>query len=234
MNRFVGLSLFAAALLYADNPAATPASQLFHTGMQQIEQGNVAGGRATLANLLAVYPKDPLALQAKGAMDAADLLQEAQARLKAGKYDTARVAFRTLIAVYPESPLAARGKAALHGLEEKERSTARTVKAVEIRDVPNVPVEELRAAMDAREVRLSVGKPCHPKDVVQAKTALEEILVEKGLTNARVDAQTRAVSHDAVQVIFTFEKTHGSLLGAPWRLARNGLHHKRSTTPEGM
>ena len=90
-----------------------------------------------------------------------------------------------------------------------------------------MPSDELRAALEAREVRLSVGRPCQSKDLQQAKTALEEILAEKGMTHVRVEAQTRTVPPNAVAVVFTVEKSRASVLSSPWRLAMAGWHRVR-------
>jgi hypothetical protein len=73
-------------------------------GIRQTAEGKLADARATLQTWSIPIPQDPLALQAKGAIDATLLFEEGQARTKAGKYETARVAFETLIAVYPENP----------------------------------------------------------------------------------------------------------------------------------
>src|SRR5580704_983943 len=159
MNRSAALLFFAATLLYADGAAPSPARQLYDTGIRQTQDGNLAAARTTFESLLSIYPKDPLALDAKGAIDATMLFEDGQTRFKAGKYDTAQLAFSTLIAVYPESPLAARAKAALDAIGEKEKTSGRVVKAVEFRDVQAVSPEEIRAGLDAREVRLAVGKP---------------------------------------------------------------------------
>ena len=105
--------MLAAALLHADTPAVDPAKQLYDTGMQQTQEGKLVDARSTLRSLVDVYPQNPLALQAKGAIDATLLFEEGQARVKAGKCEIARLAFETLVAVYPENPLAARAKAAI-------------------------------------------------------------------------------------------------------------------------
>jgi len=228
MKSYLGFSLLAVALLHADTPAVNPATQLYATGIRQTEEGKLADARTTLRSLVDTYPHDPLALQAKGAIDATLLFEEGQARVKGGKYETARVAFETLIAVYPENPLAARAKSAIDAICEKEK-TRPVVKSMEFRDVDAVPVDEIRAAMAAREVRLNVGQPCHPKDVQQAKLVLEEILTEKGVSHARVEARLRTVPPDAVTVIFTVEKSRASLLGSPWRLAMAGWRRVHGT-----
>lgn len=218
---------------HADTPAADPAKQLYDTGILQTEKGQLADARATLRILVDSYPQDPLALEAKGAIDATLLFEEGQRRVKAGRCETARVAFETLIAVYPENPLAGRAKAAIEAIAEKEKVSRPVVKSMEFRDVPAVPEQEIRAAMEAREVRLSVGKPCRSKDVEQAKVALEEILAEKGVGHVRVEARTRAVPPDSVAVIFTVEKPRASRLRSPWRLALagwQGLRPKSGTT----
>jgi outer membrane protein assembly factor BamA len=216
-----------AALLHADTPAVNPAKQLYDAGLRQTEEGKLADARTTLRSLVDSYPQDPLAIAAKGAIDATLLFDEGQARAKAGKFETARVTFETLVAVYPENPLAGRAREAIEAIAEKEKISGRLVKSVEFRDVQAVPQEEIRAAMEAREVRLSVGKPCRSKDVAQAKLALEEILAEKGVAHVRVEAQTRAVPPDAVAVIFTVEKARASLWLSPWRLAVAGWHRVR-------
>ena len=218
--------MLAVALLHADVPAGDPARQLYDNGIRQTEEGKFADARTTLQTLVDTYPHHPLALQAKGAIDATLLFEDGQARVKAGKYETARLAFETLVAVYPESPLAPRAKSAMEAIAEKEKSRP-VVKSLEFRDVDVLPADELRAAMEAREVRLSVGQPCRSKDVQHAKAALEEILAEKGVARARVEARTRTVSPDSVAVIFIVEKSRASLLLSPWRLAMAGWHHVR-------
>lgn len=227
----------AAALLHADTPAVNPATQLYATGIRQTEEGKLADARATLRTLVDTYPHDPLALDAKGAIDATLLFEDGQARVKAGKYQTARVAFETLIAVYPDNPLAARAKSAVDAICEKEKTSRPVVKSMEFRDVDAVPVDEIRAAMAAREVRLNVGQPCHPKDLQQAKAVLEEILTEKGVVHPRVEARLRTVPPDAVMVIFTVEKSRASVLGSPWRLAMAGwrrVHPAAEAQSEGL
>jgi outer membrane protein assembly factor BamD (BamD/ComL family) len=229
MRRLLGFSLLAlsAALSHADTPAAVPARQLYDTGIRQTEDGKLAEARATLRSLVDSYPQDPLALQAKGAIDATLLFEEGQARVKACKYETARVAFETLIAVYPENPLARRAQSALEAIAEKEKASQPVVKSMEFRDVQAVPEEEIRAAMEAREVRLSVGKPCRSKDVAQAKAALAEILAEKGVGHVRVEARTRMIPPDSVAVVFTVEKSRASVVRSPWRLALAGWRRLR-------
>jgi len=228
MKKILGLSLLAAALGFADVPAANTARLLFDTGMRQTEEGNFAAARLTLRTLADTYPRDPLALQAKGAIDATLLFEEGQARAKAGKYQTAQLAFETLIAVYPENPLVNRARAAIEAIAEKEKARRPVVQALEFRDVGAVPEEEIRAGLEAREVRLSVGRGYRARDVEQAKSALEEILAAKGLANVRVQAQTRAVAPHAVDVVFTVEKPRTSLLRSPWRLALLGWHRRNA------
>jgi hypothetical protein len=237
MKRLLGFSLLAAAMLHADTPAAGPARQLYDTGIRQTAEGKLADARTTLQNLMACYPQDPLALQARGAVDATLLFEEGQSRVKAGKYQTARVAFETLIAVYPENPLGERAKSAIEAIAEKEKVSLPVVKSMEFRDVAALPAEDIRAAMDAREVRLSVGKPCRSKDLEQAKVVLEEILAEKGVTHVRVEARTHAVPPDSVAVIFTVERSRASLLRSPWRLAMAGwrrVHPSAQTEVSGI
>jgi tetratricopeptide (TPR) repeat protein len=231
MRHILGLSLLAATMAFADTPADR-AKQLFDTGIQQTTDGKFEAARATLKILVDNYPKDPLALQAKGAIDATLLFEEGQTRTKAGKYETARLAFETLIAVYPENPLVDKAKTALDTLAEKEKGSRKVVKAMEFRDVSVASADEIEAAMDAREVRLGVGRPYRSRDLEQAKTAVTEILAEKGVANARVQAQTRTVAPDAVDVIFTVEKTRASLLSSPWRLALAGWHRVRPGSAE--
>lgn len=212
--KFQGFAILAlAAALHANTPAADAARQLYDSGMQLTAEGKLADARATLDGLIDRYPKDPLAIEAKGAIDATLLFEEGQARAKAGRYETARVAYETLIAVYPENPLAARAKSALGGIADKEKVTRPLLQSVEFRDVDAIPADEIRAEMEAREIRLNVGQPCHSKDVKQAKVALEEILAEKGLGHVKVEARTRTVSPHSVAVIFTVEKSRAWL----WR-----------------
>lgn len=219
MMRFLGLCLLAATLGFADVPAGSSAKQLYDAGIRQTAAGKLEAARLTLQTLVNSYPKDPLALQAKGAIDATLLFEEGQARAKAGKYETACLAFATLIAVYPENPLVSRAKSALEALEEKEKANGKVVQAMEFRDLNGASADEVRAALEQREVRLSVGKLYRARDVEQAKVALEEFLSEKGVPNARVQAQTRSVPPHSVDVIFTVEKGRASLLTSPWRVA---------------
>jgi tetratricopeptide (TPR) repeat protein len=212
--KFLGFAILAlAAALQADTPAADSARQLYDSGMRQTAEGKLADARTTLQGLIDRYPKNPLAIDAKGAIDATLLFEEGQARAKAGKYETARVAYETLIAVYPENPLAAYAKSAMEGIVEKEKVSRPVLRSVEFRDVDAVPPDEIRAEMEAREIRLNIGQPCRSKDVKQAKVALEEILAEKGLGHVKVEARTRTVSPHSVAVIFTVEKSHAWL----WR-----------------
>jgi outer membrane protein assembly factor BamD (BamD/ComL family) len=202
-----------AAALRAETAPVDIARQLYDTGMQQTAEGKLAEARSTFQGLIDRYPKNPLAIDAKGAIDATLLFEEGQARAKAGRYETARVAYETLIAVYPENPLGARTKSAIEGIAEKDKASWPLLRSVEFRDVAAVPPDEIRAEMEAREIRLNIGQPCHSKDVKQAKVALEEILAEKGLGRLKVDARTRTVSPHSVAVIFTVEKSHAWL----WR-----------------
>jgi outer membrane protein assembly factor BamA len=75
--------------------------------------------------------------------------------------------------------------------------------------------------MEARELRLAVGRPCRSKDVEQAKAALSEILAEQGVSHVRVEARTRTIQPNAVAVVFTVEKHHPTLL-TPWRFLHRG------------
>ena len=135
MKKFLGFALLAAGMVYASPQAAAPAQQLFDEGIRQTTDGKLADARVTLRNLVDHYPRDPLALSAKGAIDATLLFEEGHARAKAGKYETARVAFETLMVVYPENPLAARAKSALDTLAEKSKPSRPVLKSVEFRDV---------------------------------------------------------------------------------------------------
>jgi hypothetical protein len=210
--KFHGFAILAlAAALHAENPAADAARQLYDSGIQQTAEGKLADARTTLQGLIDTYPKNPLEIDARGAIDATLLFEDGQARAKAGKCETARVAYETLIAVYPENPLAARAKKAIDEIAEKEKVSRPVLKSVEFRDVDAVPPDEIRAEMEAREIRLNVGQPCRSKDVKQAKVALEEILAEKGLGHVKVEARTRTVSPHSVAVIFTVEKSRAWL-----------------------
>ncbi len=221
MRGLLGLLLFAAALLAADGPVADPAKQTYDVGMQLIEQGKLADARATLLGLIDSYPHDPMALPAKGAIDATLLFEEGQAHTKSGKYETARVAYETLMAVYPENPLAGRAKSALAGIEEKEKLAHPVVKSLEFHDVASMDADQIRTAMEARELRLAVGKPCRSKDVEQAKAALSEILAEQGVEHVHVEARTRTVQPNSVAVSFIVEKSHRTIL-TPWRFLHRG------------
>ena len=75
MKRLLGLSLLAGTMLYADTPAIGPARQLYDTGIRQTQDGKFEVARTTLQSLVNSYPKDPLALQAKGAIDATLLFE---------------------------------------------------------------------------------------------------------------------------------------------------------------
>jgi len=224
MKKILGLSILAATMAWANTPSTDSAKLLYDTGIRQTVEGKLEVARLTLQTLVDTYPKDPLALQAKGAIDATLLYEEGQARTKAGKYERARLAFETLIAVYPENPLAERSKAAIEALADKGKGSRRVVKALEFRDVPAMPADEIRAALEEREVRLAVGRPYRSRDIEQAKVALGEILAERGVAKVRIQTQTRAVPPGAVDVIFSVEKPHASLLRSPWRLAMASWH----------
>ena len=215
----MALSLLAAVLAFADGGGSDATRRLYDTGMRQTEEGRFEAARLTLQSLADAYPRDPLALQAKGAIDATLLFEEGQARTKAGKYETARLAFETLIAVYPENPLAKPAQAAIEAITEKEKAKRPVVKALEFCDIGTVPAEEIRAGLEEREVRLSSGRPYRARDVEQAKAAIGEILAAKGMEHVRVEVQTRAVAPHAVDVIFTVGKSRASLLRSPWRMA---------------
>jgi Flp pilus assembly protein TadD len=203
--------LITATLHAADSP-----QQIYDAGIRQTAAGNLAEARNTLSEILEAYPHRALAVDARGAIDATMLFEEGQARAKAGRNETARVAFETLVAVYPENPLVPRAQAAIAALPARKQPRP-VVQSLEFRDVDAVPADDIRAELDAREVRLSVGQPCRAKDVEQAKTVLGEILAEKGITHVRIEAQTRTRSPNAVAVIFTVEKPHATLL-TPWRM----------------
>jgi outer membrane protein assembly factor BamD (BamD/ComL family) len=213
MKVFALAVLAFASALRADTAPVDVARQLYDSGMQQTAEGKLANARSTFQGLIDRYSKNPLAIDAKGAIDATLLFEEGQARAKAGRYKTARVAYETLIAVYPENPLAARAKSAIDGIAEKEKVSRPVLQSVEFRDVAAVPPDEIRAEMEAREIRLNIGQPCRSKDVKQAKVALVEILAEKGLGHVKVEARTRTVSPHSVAVIFTVERSHAWL----WR-----------------
>jgi hypothetical protein len=218
MKKLLGFSLMAVGLLCADSPAVNPAQQIYDAGIRQTAEGKLAEARGTLQGLIDAYPHDRLALDARGAIDATLLFEEGQARVKSGKYETGRVAFETLIAVYPENPLAERARQAVEAIAEKEKLTRPVIKSLEFRDFDAIPADAIRAELEAREVRLSVGQPCRPKDLEQAKVTLAEILAEKGVTHVRIEAQTRAIPPDSVAVIFSVEKPRASLLRSPWRI----------------
>ncbi|HEX3743329.1 MAG TPA: tetratricopeptide repeat protein [Bryobacteraceae bacterium] len=198
----ITLLTLAAGLHASETPV-----QIYDSGIRQIAEGKLADARTTFANLVDVYPRDPLAIQAKGAIDATLLFEEGQARVKAGQFETARVALETLIAVYPENPLAERAKASLEAIAGKEKSTRPVLQSLEFRHFGTVPVDEIRTQMEEREIRLNIGQPIRSKDVKQAKAALAEILAEKGAGHVKVEARMRTVSHHAVTVIFTLEKS---------------------------
>ena len=111
--KYLAFAILALVAAHADTPAVDAARQLYDSGMQQTAEGKLADARTTLQDLIGRYPKNPLAIDAKGAIDATLLFEEGQARAKAGRYETARLAYETLIAVYPENPLAARAKSAV-------------------------------------------------------------------------------------------------------------------------
>src|SRR5581483_9673102 len=121
MKRILGLFLLSAALLLADSPVSDDAKRLYDSGLRLTQEGKLDAARTTLQSLVDNYPKDPLVLQAKGAIDATVLFEEGESRTHAGKYDTARVAFETLITVYPETPLVERARLALASLDRKEK-----------------------------------------------------------------------------------------------------------------
>lgn len=200
--------LFFAGVVFAETPAAGPAQSLYDSGMRLTVEGKLADARTSFQDLIDLYPHNPLAIDAKGAIDATLLFEEGQARAKAGKFQTAHVAFETLIEVYPDNPLVDRAKTVLAAIDSKDRGSETVLQSVEFRHVAAVSVDEIRAQLDAREVRLTVGQPYRSKDVRQAKLALEEILAENGAGHVKIEARTRSVAPHQVAVIFTVEKPH--------------------------
>lgn len=152
--------------------------------------------------------------QAKQTLDAILLFEDGQARLHAGKYGTAALAFQTLIAVYPESPLVPQATEALRIAERREAQHlhARTLRSLRFENLTGVNEQEVLERFAEREIELAVQKSCDTRMVAQARSALTELLAERGMANAHVEIRTRDISRGGIEITFKVTKT--SRLGA--------------------
>jgi hypothetical protein len=199
------LLLLVGACAFAAEPAPLdPARRLYDSGVKLAEDGKLPAARRTLSTLVNTYPKSVEAAGAQNAIDATLLFEDGEARLLAGKYGTAGLAFQTLVAVYPESPLAPRAAEAARSAEalEQSQSKAPIVRSLNFRDMPAVSVEEILQRFQEREIELGVEQPYDAKVVERAKTALTELLEEKGVANPRVQVSTREIPPRSIEVTF--------------------------------
>ena len=154
------------------------------------------------------------ALAAKQTLDAILLFEDGETRLKAHKYGTSALAFQTLITVYPDSPLVAQATEGLRAAErhEAQQLHARVVRALRFENLSGIGLADVLQRFEEREIDLGVEKTCDTRMVEQAKTALAELLTEKGVTNPRVQVSTHDVSQGRVEI--TFKVTHTSRIGS--------------------
>ena len=70
----------------------------------------------------------------------------------------------------------------------------------------SVSVEEILQRFQEREIELGVEQPYDAKVVERAKTALTELLEEKGVANPRVQVSTREIPPRSIEVTFRVGK----------------------------
>jgi len=143
-------------------------------------------------------------MPARNEIDAMLLFEDGQARLRAGKYGTAAVTFQTLIAVYPESPLVARATEALRSSEalEQAQSNSRIVRSIRFESLKGVRIHEVLERFNEREIELAVEKPATVRTMEEAKTALRELLSERGVENPRVEVESREIPPRSLEIVF--------------------------------
>jgi len=204
MKMLYSLLLAAAGLLAADSVPPDPEGILYTRAVKMMEEGRYAAARLTFQTLAQTYPRSAEAGEAQSALDAMLLFEDGQARLLAGKYGTAQLAFRTLVSVYPESPLVERSMAAMRESErlEEAQSSAPTIRSLQFKNTHGVKVEDILQRFREREIELGVEQVCKPEVLGEAKAALTEFLVERGVANPRVEVSNREVSPRSIEVTF--------------------------------
>ena len=202
------LLILAGAWTIAAAPALPEPGRLYDQGIRLTQEGKLPAARRTLETLVNTYPKSVEAADAQNAIDALLLFEDGQARLRAGKYGTASVAFQTLIAVYPESPLVPRASEAMTTSERLEQEQTKTliVRSLKFDHVQPVKVQDILQRFEEREIELGLEKTCNPKMLEEAKSALTELLSERGVRNPRVRVTTRELPPRSVEVAFRVEK----------------------------
>jgi hypothetical protein len=80
------------------------------------------------------------------------------------------------------------------------------VRSIRFEDFRNVSTQEILERLNEREVRLAVEKPYHPEDAKEARRYIAQLLAEKGLPNARIQIQTKAMAPQSVEVRFRLVK----------------------------
>jgi outer membrane protein assembly factor BamD (BamD/ComL family) len=203
------LLLLVGASTFAAEPAPPdPKERLYDRGIKLTEEGKLPAARRALETLLNTYPKSVEATEAQNAIDALLLFGDGQARLRAGKYGTARLAFQTLIAVYPESPLVPRATDAMQESErlEQVQSNQRIVRSLRFESMPVVTVEQILQRFQDREIDLAVEKPANARMLEEARTALTELLAERGVVNPRIQVSTREIPPRSLEVTFRASK----------------------------
>jgi outer membrane protein assembly factor BamA len=76
------------------------------------------------------------------------------------------------------------------------------VRALKFERFKKVPVSEILARLNEREVGLAVERPYNPDDAEQARRYIAELLAEKGKPNARIEVATKVVAPRRVEVRF--------------------------------
>ena len=186
--------------------AAPPDSpeELYKTAVRHEKQGKLDEARMNLLWLASYYSDSPLATRARDEIGAIHLFQDGQARFKDGRYGSATVTFRTVAQVYPESPLAKQAEAASRDAERKEERTGGpVVRSLAFRNMAPLKPEEILNRFKEREVGLETEQPYRQEDIDQARKVIAEFLAEKGIHNADVRAEVRAVSRDRVKIEFS-------------------------------
>ena len=203
------LPLLAGVFLFAaDSVPPDAAGLLYNQGAKLAEEGRFGAARLTLQTLVNTYPKSAQAAGARNAIEATLLFEDGQQRLLAGKYGTARLAFQTLISVYPESPLVKQAAERMRTSEklEQAQSSAPIVRSLRFENTEGVEVQDILQRFEEREIELGVEKPYDARMLEEAKAALTELLRERGVANARVKVDTRAMAPRSIEITFRASK----------------------------